>query len=345
MGDLRTTTGQKPPETAVERRGRLRRILRTAGGVVAVIFLLGYFVRPPKYAHASGYATTPGYAEVRAAVEGRVKTIVRSSGDAVEAGDPLLQLEDRAERTAYEEALARVAEAEADLVYREGEAADIQIRHRNALAAAELEAEHARRNLELTRQLFDKSLASGRQLANDEYAVTRAEEALRALREIDATVPMRHHEVLRQRVQSLREAAERARVALEQRVITAPIAGRVMRYTFYPGEVIRPDMVLYEIFDGPVCTMKVRVPERYASRVRKGQEAQARLGTHRTLIPRRFPGRVAFLRPVVEGDGLANYRVVYCDLDLTGLEIPPGTSVDVRIRIGRASVWGHLLEP
>jgi multidrug resistance efflux pump len=212
------------------------------------------------------------------------------------------------------------------------------------LKAAELELEHARRNLELTRQLFDKSLASGRQLSTDEFAVKRVEDALRALQEIDATVAGRQLEVLRQRVESSREAAERARVALEQRSVTAPIAGRLMRYTFYPGEIIRPDMVLYEIFDGPVNTMKVRVPERHAAHIHIGQAVQARLGTHRTIFIRRFPGEVAFMRPVVEGDGGDNYRVIYCTLDLEGEDVPPGTSAETRIRIGRSSFWMHVLE-
>lgn len=344
MGDLRTTTGQKPPETASERRMRIRRIIRTTSIAIFLLLLLGSLVRVPKYAYANGYVTTQKYAEVRAAVEGRVVEIISSSGDVVEAGDILMRLEDRAEQTAYEEAKAKVAEAEAEVAYRESEAADILVRHRNTLTVAEMELAHARRSLELTRQLFEKSLTSGRQLSNDEFAVSRCEDSLRALQEIDATVPGRQLAVLRQRVESSREVAERARVALEQRTVIAPLAGRLMRYSFYAGEIIRPDMVLYEIFDGPVNTMKVRVPERYAARIQVGQVAQAKLGTHRSLIVRRFSGRVAFLRPVVEGDGADNYRVVYCDLDLDGENVPPGTSTETRIRIGRASLWMHILE-
>lgn len=344
MADIRTTTGQKAPETVFERRTRFRKIFRIVLGVVILLLLTGHLIRFPKYAYANGYVTTQGYAEVRSAIEGRVVEIIYSSGDTVEAGDVLMRLEDRAEHTAYEEAKAKVAEAEAEVAYRESEAADILVRHRNALKAAELELEHARSSLELTRQLFEKSLASGRQLSNDEFAVNRSEDTLRALQEIDATVAGRQLEVLRQRVESSREASERARVALEQRSVTAPISGRLMRYTFYPGEIIRPDMVLYEIFDGPVNTMKVRVPERHAARIHSGQLVQAKLGTHRSIMIRRFPGKVAFLRPVVEGDGTDNYRVVYCELDLEGENVPPGTSAEARIRIGRSSVWMHVLE-
>ncbi len=345
MGDIRTTTGQKPPETASERKSKRRRILKVLLIILAVIGLGGHFIQLPKYAYANGYSTTSGYSEVRSTIEGRVAEIVHSSGDEVLAGDVLMRMDDRTEKALYDEAKANVAEAEAEIAFREVEAVDALVRHQNAVKAVEMEIEHSRKSLEMTRQLFEKSLTSGRQLANDEFAVRKSEESLRALKEIDMTVVQKQLLMLRQKVESLREVAERARVAMEQRTILAPISGRVMRYTFYPGEVIRPDMVLFEIFVGEVNTMKIRVSERYAARVKVGQFVQARLGTHKTIIPRRFPGKVAFMRPVVEGDGANNYRVVYCDLDLQGEIIPPGTSVEARIRLGKASLWMHILEP
>ncbi len=345
MGDIRTTTGQKPPDTAFERKSKRMRILQALLIILTVIGLSGQFIQLPKYAYANGYSTTTGYAEVRSTIEGRVAEIVHSSGDEVQAGDVLMRLDDRTEKAVYDEAKAKVAEAEAEIAYREVEAVDALVRHQNSVKAAEMELEHSRKSLEMTRQLFEKSLTSGRQLSNDEFAVSKSEESLRALKEIDMTVVQKQLLMLRQKVESLREVAERTRVAMEQRTILAPIAGRVMRYTFYPGEVIRPDMVLFEIFVGEVNTMKIRVSERYAARVKVGQGVQARLGTHKTIIPRRFPGKVAFMRPVVEGDGGNNYRVVYCDLDLEGEVIPPGTSVEARIRLGKASIWMHILEP
>ena len=345
MGDLRTTTGQKPPETAVQRKSKLRRVLRMGAALALAIGAAGHFIHVPKYAYANGYATTIAYAEVRAAAEGRLAEILKTSGAEVQAGDVLLRLEDGTERAAWEEANSKVAQGEAELAFREAEAADALRRHTNALIAAEIELEQMRKTLELTRQLFDKSLTSGRQLSNDEFAVRRAEDRLRALREIDMTVAQRQLAALRQNVAALREAANRAKAALDQRTVRAPIAGRVVRYTFYVGEVIRPDMVLYEVFGGAVDTMKLRIPERYAARVRVGLPVQAKLGTHRRIIPRRFPGRVVVLRDVVEGDGANNYRVAYCDIDLQGEDVPPGTSVEARIRIGRTSIWMHILEP
>lgn len=345
MGDTRTTTGQKPPETVSQRKSKARRIVYGFVFALILIGVLGQVIKIPKYAYANGYATTIGYAEVRCAVEGRVAEILHTSGDLVKTGDVLLRLEDGTEKAAYEEAMSKVAEGEAQLGFREAEWADSLKRHENDIQAAVMELEQMRKNLELTRQLFDKALTSGRQLSTDEFAVRRSEEKLRALKEIDMNVAQKQLSVLRQNVASLREAATRAKVALEQRSVKAPISGRVVRYTFYVGEMMRPDMVLYEVFEGKVNTMKLRVPERYAARIELGQKVGAKLGTHKRIIPRRFPGKVAVLRDVVEGDGADNYRVVYCDLDLQGEAVPPGTSVEARIYLGRTSIWMHVLEP
>ncbi|MGI5869492.1 MAG: HlyD family secretion protein [Kiritimatiellia bacterium] len=345
MGDVRTTTGQKPPETAQQRRSRLKSALRVAALLVLVVGLIGHVIKMPKYAYARGYVTTMEYAEVRSAAEGRLAEILKTSGDEVQAGDVLLRLEDDTERAAFEEANSKVAQGEAELTYREAEAADALRRHTNAIIAAEIELEQMRKTLELTRQLHEKALASGRQLSNDEFAVRRAEDRLRALHEVDMSVPLKQVAALSQNVAALREVANRAKAALDARTVRAPISGRVVRYTFYVGEMIRPDLVLYEVFGGEVCTMKLRIPERYAARVRLGHRVEAKLGTHRRLVSRRFPGKIAVLRDVVENDGTDSYRVAYADIDLQGEQVPPGTSVDARIRIGRTSVWMHILEP
>lgn len=345
MGDVRTTTGEKLPETSSERRSRTWRILLWIVLTLGLLGLLGAWIHVPRYAPAAGYVTTAGYAEVRAATTGTIAEIAATSGDDVKEGDLLVRLEDGPERAAVAEARTQVAKGEAELAYRTSAVAESARQHANRLRQAELELEHTLKRLELTRQLHARGLASGRQLSEDTYGVTRGEENLRALRETDLTVEERQLEVLRREVQARREALNHAEAALAQCSVRAPRSGRVVRYTFYLGELVRPDMVLYEIFEGKVDTMKLRVPERYATRVRPGMLVEAKLGTYRTLLPTRFRGKVDILRDVVEGDGSSNYRVAYCTLDPQEFVIAPGTSVDARIRVGRSSLWGILLEP
>lgn len=345
MGDLRTTTGEKLPETPRERRSRAWRIIVWLLIGSVLIFILGKVVKVRRYAPASGYATTTGYAEVRAATTGTIVAIPVTSGDYVKEGELLLKLEDGPERAAVAEARTQMQKGEAELAYRTAALAEKIRRHANQIKQTEMELQHAAKRLDLTRELHTRGLASGRQLSEDTYGVARAEEMLRDLRETDLTVEERELEVFRQEVQAKAEVMARAEAALAQRSILAPCAGRVVRYTFYVGELARPDMVLYEIFEGEVNTMKLRIPERYATRVKPGLLVEAKLGSYRTLLPTRFKGRVEVLRDVVEGDGSSNFRVVYCSLDRNNREVAPGTSVDARIHIGRSSLWRLLIEP
>ncbi len=345
MGDVRTTTGEKLPPTATERRSRKWRVAGSMTLVLAGIVLAGTLVQVPRYAPASGYATTSGYAEVRSAITGRISAILATSGEDVRQGALLVQLEDDTERAALAEARTQVAKGEAELAYRQSAATDHERQHLNRIKAAEMDLAHARQRLEVTRQLHSRGLASGRQLSDDEHGVAKGEEAIRALREIDMTVEARQLEVLQREVETRQEVLARAEAALAQRSIRAPRDGRIVRYTFYVGELVRPDMVLYEVFEGEVNTLKLRIPERYAARIRPGMKVEAQLGTYRTLLPTRFKGTLDILRDVVEGDGTKNYRVAYCSFHRAGREVAPGTSVDARIRVGRSSLWMVLLQP
>ena len=76
-----------------------------------------------------------------------------------------------------------------------------------------------------------------------------------------------------------------------------------------------------------------------------GMPLDVRLKTVRGLIPRRFPGRVEALRDVVEGDGDASYRVAYATFDPGDTPVAPGTTAEVRVTTGSASLWEFILEP
>lgn len=373
MGDIRTTTGEKPPESQQERRRKALRRVGAAVLVLGAIAGIGFAIRVPRYARAAGYATTVGYAEVRAATAGRVAEIVATSGHTVAKGDVLVRLDDETERAAVAEAEGQVADAAghvaeargdvergaAELALREAAAQEALRLYGVALQEAELTVSQTQSRLDRTRQLHEKGLASGSKLAEDTFSAEAAKIRLSSLRAQDTSLEGKQLAVLAREVESRRNtlaraeaalsraeaALARAKAALADRVVTAPTAGRVVRYTFYEGEMIRPDMVLYEVFDGEVSLLKLRVPEQYAGKVRPGMPLDATLGTYRTLLPTRFPGKVEVLRDVVEGTGDNFYRVAYCSLDRRGLDVAPGTSASARILYGRSNLWLYLLQP
>lgn len=387
MGDIRTTTGVKPPESKPERRRKAAKRITAVILVLAAIAGLGFAIRVPRYANATGYATTEGYAEVRSATSGRIAEIRATSGDTVKKGDVLLVLDDEAERAAVagaegqiSEAQGQVAEAEvqvseakcnvdkgvSELALREATVQENLRLYGVSLQSAELDVKEAQSRLERTKQLHEKGLASGSKLAEDTFAFEKAQMHLDSLRAQDTSLEGKELEVLARDVESRRVALGRAEAArarakaaltsaeaslahakasLADRVVTAPADGRVVRYTFYVGEMVRPDMVLYEIFDGEVSLLKLRVPEQYAGKVAPGMPLKATLGTYRTLVPTRFHGKVEVLRDVVEGEGDSFYRVAYCSFDRVGRDVAPGTSTEARIRYGRSNLWLYLFQP
>lgn len=373
MGDIRTTNGISPPEPkSVRRRKAVKRVFLVLLALGAIAGL-GFAIRVPRYAVASGYATTQGYAEVRSATSGRIEEILVTSGMTVKKGDALLRLDDKAERAAVAEAEGQVSDATGhvaeargsvergavELALREASAKESLRLHEVALREAELDVSLAETRLERTKQLHEKGLASGGKLADDTFAFEKAQSRLESLRAADTTLEEKQLAVLRGEVESRRDTLaraeaslaraeatlERARAALSDRVVQAPIDGRAVRYTFYVGEMVRPDMVLYEIFDGEVSLLKLRVPEQYAGKIAKDMPLKATLGTYRTLLPTRFYGKVEVLRDVVEGSGDSFYRVAYCSLDRAGREVAPGTSAEARIRYGRSNLWLYLFQP
>jgi multidrug resistance efflux pump len=229
---------------------------------------------------------------------------------------------------------------EAELALRTAELARRRRQQDARREAARLALEHARACLALTQARGAD--ATGRELADDRYAVQAADAACRAL-EADAGLDEQELEVARQTLDARRRRVARTQAAAEARAIRAPIEGRLMRHTFYVGEVVRPDTLLFEIFGGTNLILKLRVPERYATRVTAGQSVRARFRSDRAFWSPGAVGRVLAVRDVIQTDGPQAYRVVTCSLDpVDRPPPPPGTTADAQIHIGRSSFWASL---
>lgn len=342
MGHFRSSRGNQIPLSAGTKRLRLVRFLFVVGCAAALIVAAGWFVRLRRYAPAGGYVTTDDYAEIRSAVPGLVMEIAAASGDTVARGALLVQLDDASQRAEVAEREKALDKSLAELALREAELADKRRQIALQIEAAGLALEHAGARLEVTRQLAERGLSAARELGEDTYKVKAAETELRRLRAFDATVDEREIDVLRRETEARREALRRARAELERLAIRAPMDGVLSRYTFYPGEVIRPETLLYEIFGGTNLVLKLRVPERYATRVRPGHPLRAVLTAEKTFPPRYLYGRVEAMRDVIQSDGAAGYRVVYASLDANGKAIPPGSTAEAEICYGRGSFWAAL---
>lgn len=342
MGEHRTTRGEPPPATARERRSWLWRSLALAVLILTGIGLAGTWIRLDRYAPATGYVTTDEYAEVRAPVAGQIVRVAAQSGDRVKRGDLLVQLEDASERAALAEVEHQVRKSEAELAFRAAEIAERRRLQACQIEAARLALDYARQRVELTRQLVAKTQASERDLLDDTYKQQVAEADLRRVQAVDATLDERQMEILRQDTAARREAAGRAAVAVAARAVCAPLDGDLLRYTFCAGEVVRPDTLLYEIFGGTNRILKLRVPERFATRVATNQEVRAQFRSDRRLITPWVRGRITGMRDVIQTEGPQAFRIVTCSFETGDRLMPPGATADAQIRISRSSFWASL---
>ena len=344
MGEYRSTRGEKPPETAVEKRRRAWRGMAVVLAVAAAFFAVLRYVEVPRRVPASGYATTSPYAEVRSPVAGVVTAIEAQSGDEVEAGAVLVRLADEVQRAALDRAETEEARARSELAYREAAYAERLRSHSNEVQVAALALDYARRRQEITRQLVGKGLASSRDLMADEHQAAVAALRYRQLSEHDFGADLRQLDMLRRQLEAAAAAVRGARADLEARAVRAPAAGRLFRHTFFVGEVVRADQVLFEVFGHRERLLRLRVPERYATRVAVGMPVRAQFRSARRLFGRRWVrATVGDLRGAIQAEGNETYRVVYCPYEDPGFDVPPGTTADAEILVGRSPLWRVIL--
>ncbi len=342
MGDYRVTAGVPPPLPKNVRRRRAFLFGLLALSVVAAIAAAGFAVSVPRFVMASGYVTTEHYAEVRPAAVGTVAEILVHSGDRVDKSALLVRLDSTEILAEMEEGKSRVSQMAAELERRQAEIAEKKRQMKEDVAIAKLRLQNASAKLVRSQELLRKGLVAGSALEDDKLKEALADAELTSLLGKDESIFDKELVVLRQELAGRQDAMKRIEARLRAREIRAPIAGQVLRYEFVIGELVRPETVLYEIFGGEDQVLKLRVAERYATRVTEGQLYEAELAPYRGLQKRIFAGEVTHLRNVIQAEGQKTYRVAYCTFDAQDLTVPPGTSAEARIYYGSSCLWYYL---
>ena len=367
MGDFRMTSGEGLPATPAERRRRSWRRWLTVCVLVGGVVAAGFLVKMERYTLATGYVTTEEYAEVRSPVTGIVSRILVHTGEVVEAGQVLVELNSAEEEATLSETRARVSKLKTEMERRQAEMAiDLERRgvdlaeqkrdHAAQLEVAELELQNMQSKLKLTRELVAKELKAASELEDVQLQEKLAEVRLATLKqknfrayeellERDKAKYAREMDALAEELAALEDSVRRVEARLELRKIRAPIAGQVVRYEFVVGELLQPTYAIYEIFGGGQNVLKLRVDERYATRVRPGQHYRARLTSVGGALPLQrvyFYGTVEYLRNVIQAEGKSTYRMAYCTFDAGDYTLPPGTTAEARIYYDRTSFWSYL---
>jgi HlyD family secretion protein len=219
-----------------------------------------------------------------------------SEGQKVRKGDILIELDDRDERAALEQARASVAQAEAKLR---------QLREvglpaaEQTLVQAEATALNARQQFERTRALRDRGFVVQSQLDDAQRALDIAESQLRAARlQVETNKPTGSDFALAQTALDQARANLRvAQVKLEQTVIKAPVDGVLIARNVEVGDVVQPGRDLMVLAPSGETQVDVMIDERQLSRLALGQKA---LGSADAFPNQRFAAELVYINPAVD---------------------------------------------
>jgi multidrug resistance efflux pump len=342
MGIFQKTAATGLPLTTQERRLKQRRILTIGLTAALVLLLAGFVIRVSRSVPAAGYVTTEHYAEVRSPVVGIVSRILVQTGTQVKQGELLVQLSAAEEQASLEEAQSQAQKVEAELRRRETEITEQKRRLSEDIAVANLRLQNAVSRLARTREGMARGLVAGSVMEDDQLKEQLARAELDSLLKRDLSLFEKDLIVLRQELETRRDAAARVQAAIRAREIRAPIDGQVLRYEFVIGELVRPETLLYEVFGGNRQILKLRISERHALRLAVGNRYNAWLASYRGLNRVRFRGEVQYLRNVIQSDGQTTYRVAFCSFDPKGYSVPPGTTAEADIYYGKTCLWFFL---
>ncbi len=239
--------------------------------------------------------------ELRPERSGRVDAVLVRAGDWVDAGQTLLQLDDRTERARVAVSLANLHLAEANLERLVNGARDTEREEARALLAAK----RARlRQAQLTWQRVQTLRAQdaiAQQEADDQEGVVLAltaevEAAVARLQQLDA--PARDDELraAHARIAAAQADHELTAIALDKLTLRAPIRAQVLEVHVEPGETVAADLVEPVIVLSDTTQLRVRafVEEIDAPRVSVGSEAVV---TADGISGKSFPGIVRSVSP------------------------------------------------
>ncbi|MEZ5842523.1 MAG: efflux RND transporter periplasmic adaptor subunit [Hyphomicrobiaceae bacterium] len=314
--------------------------------------------RPATAAPAAGEVTPPegwlaaapgrveprgGETRLRNEASGRIADLHVALGDAIEAGDLIMTIDDRDVRARIsalrtnEQALKR----DRDEVAATGKPAQDRRRRTDDLADAERTLSDARLSLDEAVVGRRNGTSTADDVSRARAALAKAEKAVadgrvelsRALTVANLPAPNR----LEAALASARSELTLAEIALDRHRLRAPLAGRIIELNAKAGEMASPTQPLPHVVIGDLDGLRLRaeVEERDLAKIRIGQRVLARS----TAFPdQTFEGKVASIAPALGPPRLAargprkpsDVDVLEVMVDLDGKPpLKPGQRVDV----------------
>lgn len=273
----------------------------TAAGV----YVWRYYQQPPlpeSFASGNGRIEATSV-NVATKTSGRLLELKVREGDDVVAGQVLARMDTATLQADLREAEAQVRRAkvaktiaQANVAQRQSEKAAVGA----VLAQRESELALTESDLQRTQQLIDRGFVSPQKLDVDKTRKSSAAASVRAARsqQLEAQSAINAAVAAVSEAQSAIEAAEarveKIKADIQEAVLTAPIAGRVLYRLAEPGEVLAAGGNVVTLLDITDVYMTIFLPTSQAGRVSIGTDARIVLDVRPDIS---IPARVTFVSP------------------------------------------------
>jgi len=301
--------GSKPEEAA--KPVVAVKVARVEKTVVPVVVRAPATVYPREQANIAARITAP------------VRELRARMGDEVAAGQVLAVLESRDLAGQRQESAAAVTDARVTLDrLKNGTLPGDLERARGQVATAEAALGQAQKIYERRKELFNEGAIPGRDLLVSETdfakAKTESEVAKKSLDLIQNQSGERDIKISQSKVDQAEARLTTSKAQLDFAEIRSPFAGTVTAQNVYPGDMAKPDAVMFTVMDLSVVVARAQVPEGEAGAVKVGQRCEYEMGA---------AGKVTVVSKAV--DAARRTVEVWC-------EIPNGT------RALRGNVFGNV---
>lgn len=245
---------------------------------------------------ASGRVRTPQRVEVASQITGRVTGVAVREGDAVAAGQVLLQFDAAEWQASVAQARASLAQAESRL-QQIGEAS-LPLAEQS-LRQAEANARQAERQYQRVGELVAQGFYSPAQLDDAQRARDVAASQLQAAQIQAANNRPQGSEVrvARSNVEQARAALAVAEARLAYATLRAPVAGRVLTRSVEPGDTAQPGKALLTLAPDGDTELTAQIDEKNFGLLAIGQNAHvsadAYPGEH-------FPATLSYIAPSID---------------------------------------------
>ena len=303
-------------------------------GLIALV-IPGFGVSgPPQW---NGYVEAD-YVYVGAPSPGPITAIPARDGAAVNSGDVLFVLDSRQQQAALDAAEAQVdvAQANVDNLATGSRAAEIDV-IRASLDKAEADLVLARSQSERSDALLAENLVP--QAKADQDSAT-LKSAAAQVAQLDAQLrvaelPARDPQRIGAEASLLvaQANADKARVDLADRTIVAPVAARVERVFFAPGEIVGTGTPVVALLPAGALKVKFYLPETDRPSFTLGQRLQVRCdgcAAGLTATVSYFASDPQFTPPVIYSRDERNRLTFLVEARLDGgISLPPGQPVTI----------------